>query len=310
MSTTAIPIQKPRLPSAAEIDRSLRDRLPGLTTYNPSDRWVQLEIFGLTHLWACPDLGGAIEAHPVQVDPQTGTRLPVVCDGRTIIRGRYLTQKDSSGKVIDGQDASSMVKTIIAPERYGQMGFTWLPCASADEDNALIALSRQVWLDYRHKQDEDIVSKRAEFKANWTKGPHHKGDPCPPPTAVESAAMDRLQQKKRTAEWKFECPVVECPGYASNDWDKFSDHMQLAHRQGKLDRAKFEIAEVVGRPVPGSVTASGSVPVPVPETEPDMPGGIAEAAGVLREGMAPTQKPDPDEDEEDGDDKPRRRPRR
>lgn len=50
MSTTPTAVPRPRLPSTAEIEKAMRDRMPGLVVYNPSDRWVQLEVFGLTHL--------------------------------------------------------------------------------------------------------------------------------------------------------------------------------------------------------------------------------------------------------------------
>lgn len=132
------------------------------------------------------------------------------------------------------------MKFVTAPDHYGQMGMVWLPGADAAEDARYIEASRAVWMDYQHKQDNDIVSKRAEFKANWEKQPHHRGEPCPPPTAAESAAMDRLQRRKRKAEWRFNCPVQECPGYATQEWEKFQEHMKYAHNLSGLDRSKFE----------------------------------------------------------------------
>lgn len=215
-------VSMPRLPSMSEIEKAMREKLPGLVIYNPGTEWLQLEVFGLTHLWACPDLNGAVEPHPV-------TGVPTTCDGRTIIRGRFLNQKDSSGKNIEGQDAPAMVKLLVSPDKYGQMGMVWLPGVSVEEDDRLKSVARSVYENYQYQKDEMLVSRRAEFKSNWTKSGLHKGEPCPPPTAAETAAMDRLQARKRARQWKYECDVEACPGYAVNEWDRFVAHMKAAH---------------------------------------------------------------------------------
>lgn len=231
---------RPRLPSMSEIELSLRERLPGLTIYSPADHWVPLNVFGLTHLWAVPDLDGAIEAHPV-------TGEPTVCNGETHIRGRYpllngRPQKDSSGKDIGGQDAPAIIKYLVGPDTYGQLGLVWLPKQSAEEDAKLREASKGVWLLYQQAKDDEIVSKRSEFKSNWLKNPAKVGVPVPPPTRAESAAMERVQLRKHNVEFRYNCPVTECPGYAENSWEKFATHMRLAHRQVNLDRRKFEMA--------------------------------------------------------------------
>lgn len=232
MSTASTAVTLPRLPSITEMEEQMRDRLPGLVVYNPSDEWRQLHVYGLTHLWACPDLGGAVEPHPI-------TRVPTVCDGRSVIRGRFLKQKDSSGKIIEGQDASSMVKFIVSPENYGELGFVWLPGISPEDDRKLIDTSKKVYLAFQRSKDEMVVSKRSEFKANWEKGGLHKGIPCPPPTPTETAAMDRLQERKRAATYLYECEVVDCPGYAVNEWERFAAHMKAAH-DVVVERAKYD----------------------------------------------------------------------
>lgn len=302
MSTSLAAVPKPRLPSISEIEKSLRDRLPGLTVYNPSERWLEMEVFGLT-IYATPDLHGAIEAHPTMTDPNTGGRLPVTCDGRTMVRGRYpmldgKQQRDSSGKVIEGQDAPAMVKFLTSPDKYGQMGLVWIPGADPAEDAKLMELSRGVYRDYQRGRDEMVVSRRAEFKANWLKSPHHKGEPCPPPTATENAAMDRLQQRKRAIEYRFDCPVPECPGYASSDWDKFAEHMKLAHGQAKLDRSKYESGEW-----PVQV---GSPPLPLAPIAED----IAVAVAKQEQKTAPTDDDDDGTDAGGEPDKPQPRRRR
>ncbi len=273
MSTAPVTVAMPRLPSMAEIEKTMRERLPGLKFYNPSSEWIQLDVFGLTHLWACPDLGGAIEAHPI-------TNQPIVCDGCTEVRGRFIDQKDSSGKKIEGQDAPAMMKFLIGPEKYGQMGCVWLPGATKEEDDKLRDLSRRVYGSYQHKRDEDIVSRRAEFKANWLKSPSHKGEPCPPPTAVETAAMDRLQTQRRAAAWKYECDVEACPGYAVNEWERFETHMRLAHSLivKKVDYEK----EIGGLSKKVRKVAEGE------EDAPPVSEGIEAAAAKFAERMAGT----------------------
>lgn len=252
MSTTPT-TAAPRLPSLSEIERQLREKLPGLTVYNPSTDWVQLEIFGLTNLWACPDLGGEVHPHPI-------TETPITCDGKTMVRGKFLTQKDSSGKVIEGQDAPAMVKVIVSPEKYGQMGFVWLPGVSEKDDEDLKKTSRAVFLGFQRSVDEMIVGRRAEFKSNWSKSGLHKGEPCPPPTAAENAAMDRLQERKRATVWKYECEVVDCPGYATNEWEKFDRHMRSSHKV-TMNRSNFD-GEVKGMRLDDQPTPSTSAPIP------------------------------------------------
>jgi hypothetical protein len=282
-------VHTPRLPSSAEIEKAMRERLPGLVIYNPSTEWIQLEVFGLTHLWACPDLNGAVEPHPV-------TGAPTKCDGETEIKGRFLTQKDSSGKVIEGQDAPAMVKHLIGPDKYGQMGMVWIPPGiTVEEKDKYKDLSRRVFSDYQSKQDEALVSKRAEFKANWTKSGLHKGEPCPPPTAAESAALDRLQARKRSRAWKFECDVPECPGYAVNEWERFEAHMRTAHNISPK-RSQFE-GDVSG--LSDKVLPASDGPEFVPPRS-----GIEAAAAKLAEEI-PESKDEPEEEGEE--DRPRAR---
>lgn len=277
--TAAVPT--PRLPSISEIEKAMREQLPGLTIYNPSPDWVLLEIFGLTHLYACPDLGGEVQPHPV-------TEVPVKCDGRTMVRGRFLKDKDSSGKVIEGQDAPAMVKLIISPEKYGQMGFVWLPGISAAADADLIKRARGVYMEFQRQTDEMIVNKRVEFKANWSKSGLHKGEPCPPPTPAEQAAMDRLQERKRAAVYKYECPIADCAtGYATNDKEKFARHLAQVHNQKKVDWEKFDGSQVE--------TLAEKVGEGEDKDEEGEQGGIAAAAADL----APVPSPEPDEEDED-----------
>ncbi len=261
----ATAVSMPRLPSAAEIEKALREKMPGLKVYNPSREWVPAGVFGLT-VYLAPDLQGAIDPHPV-------TGRPVKCDGRTEIKGRWLTQKDSSGKVIEGQDAPSMVKYLLSPENYGQMGIVWLPGESEEQDAKLIEASQAVFTHHQQSFDEQIVSRRAEFKKNWLKGPR-KSEPVPPPTPAETAAMDRLQQRKRAAAYTYECTVPDCPGYAVNEWDRFVAHMKLAHRINP-DRSKYDGPAVGFQETPEK-------PAPeTPETAEDPKSAIAEAARVL-----------------------------
>lgn len=285
-------VSMPRLPSMSEIEKALREKLPGLTVYNPSESWIQIEVFGLTNVWACPDLNGEYRPHPV-------TNEAVKCDGRTVVRGRFLTQKDSSGKEIQGQDAPSMVKFIVSPERYGQMGFVWLPGSSVEEDERLKVASKSTYLAFQRQADEMIVNRRVEFKKNWTKGPH-KSEPCPPPTEAEMAAMDRLQERKSVKTWKYECDVVECEtGYGTDDWDKFSRHMKLAHKIHTLDRAKFD-GEIGAL---GKVVATDSGAEVVSPTQ-----GIAAAAQMLEKKKAEVE-PEPEVEPEVEPDRPVRRRR-
>ena len=217
----------PRIPTTAEMQVRLRDMLPGLRVYNPSDQWLQPEIHGITDRWIPPDIGGAIDAHPV-------TGLPTVCNGIIEIKGRYpmlngKPQKDSSGKPIEGQDAASVVAFLVGQEQWGQIGIVFLPGNSPQEDEELKEIGRRVWLDYQKKADDAIVARRVEFKQNWEKNPAKKGVPCPPPTEVETSAIERQQTRTREKKFVYSCDVPDCPGFAVNEWDRFRTHMQLAH---------------------------------------------------------------------------------
>src|SRR5512134_878685 len=134
MSTAASTLRVPRPPSMEEIERTIRERLPGLTLYNPGGEWLKMQVHGLDY-WIPPDRGGAWELHPV-------TGKSVKCDGKLEIKSRYLTQKDSSGKIIQGQDATSIVKYLLSIEAYGQMGVVWLPGLNPEEDAELIGRAK------------------------------------------------------------------------------------------------------------------------------------------------------------------------
>lgn len=265
MATAALP--KP--PSRAEFQQLMRRMMPGLTVYGPFNDWTQLNVHGRTDLWLPPDLNGAVEPHP-----QTGA--PTVCDGTLTIRDRYPTimtragervpQKDSSGKVIEGQTAQAIIEYLTHKDHYGQMGLVWLPGvkdadASKGEisDDDVKRLARAVYLEYQRKQDELVVGARAEFKANWEKSPAHKGRPCPPPTERENAATERLQEHKSAKAYGYECDVRDCPGYATNDWEKFRKHMQVAHdKQVKRSMYEGEV-EALGASSPAKESADGSI---------------------------------------------------
>lgn len=267
MSTVSVP----RPPSAAELERALRDKIPGLTVYNPSSTWLRLQVYGIFY-WIPPDMGGAVENHPV-------TGKPTVCDGRLSLRGRYLTQKDSSGKVIEGQDAGSMVKYVVSVGPYGEFGVCWLPGDSEQQDKVLVENARRIYSRYQESRDEMIVARRVEFKANWEKGPR-RHEACPPPTPQETAAMDRLQKRQREASYKYECDVPNCPtGYAANEWDRFVSHMKAAHNVTP-DRGRYE----------GGLTAGGVAGVEeVPASDPQT--AIAQAAEAMREAMNEDETP-------------------
>lgn len=241
MSSHVTTPQPPKPPSAAE----MLARMPGLIVYNPTDEWLQPEVHGRTDLYLCPDLGGAVEPHPIQADKH-GNPVKVVCDGHTEIKSRFPIdhrtgqgQRDSSGKTIEGQDAHAVVSYLIHRERYGELGVVWFPGQDAEEDAGYKDHARQQWLAFRETRDEEILNKRREFKANWERNPIHKGEPCPPPTAVENAAMERSQEREHKKAYMYECDVPECPGYASNDWPKFARHMKIAH-EITADRKRYE----------------------------------------------------------------------
>lgn len=208
-------------PTQAEIMRLLRERMPGLSLYNPSDQWLRPQVHGIEHHLP-PDLNGAVVAHP-----KTGE--PTKCDGSYLVRGRFLTQKDSSGKLIEGQDAQAIVAFLIHRERFGEMGVVWLPGRNKAEDEALKGLGRDKWLEYQALKDDEIIARRLEFKKNWESNPSRSGTPVPAPTPVENAATERRQEREHKQAYKFNCSVEECPGYGSNDWVKYVSHMQAAH---------------------------------------------------------------------------------
>lgn len=265
MSTqTAVPTPAalPKPPSLKEIQAML----PGLKLYNPSNEWLPLNVHGRTDLWLPPDLKGAVEPHKV-------TGQPTKCDGVWEVKGRFLTQRDSSGKTIEGQDAHAVVSYCIKRERYGQMGVVWLPGRDAEEDRRYREAGRQIFLNYQAEKDERIIDKRREFKANWEKNPMQKGKPCPPPTPAENAAMERMQEREHRATYRYECDVPECPGYAQNDWDAFRRHMQAAHGV-EPDRSRYD----------GEMTATGGETTEVPdaEVERDAGRGLSEAAAELQ----------------------------
>jgi len=242
MSTQMLPAP-PKPPTMAEIQAML----PGLKLYNPSEEWLPLEVHGRTDLWLSPDLGGAVLPHRV-------TGKPVACDGILEVRGRYLTQKDSSGKTIEGQDAHAVVSYLIHKDRYGEMGVVWLPGRSLDEDATYRQYGRDKFLAYQQDKDDKIINSRREFKNNWDRDSSHKGSPCPPPTPVENAAMRRLDEREHKAQYQFECPVAECPGYADNDWNGFHRHMVAAHKMD-VKRDQYEgavgVVSAVKAPVAG-----------------------------------------------------------
>jgi hypothetical protein len=218
--STAIPIaQPPKPPTLSEIQALM----PGLKLYNPSDEWLPLHVHGLTHRMMPPDLGGSVEPNPI-------TGEPTKCDGIYEVKGRFLTQKDSSGKTIEGQDAFAVVQFVIHRDRYGEMGIVYLPGVSEAQDEQYKQLAKDLHLKYREALDDKIIDKRREFKANWDRNPSHQGVKCPPPTPVELAAMERAQERQVRATYAYECYVPECPGYAANDWFKFAKHMSAAHR--------------------------------------------------------------------------------
>lgn len=208
-------------PTQAEIMKLLRERMPGLSIYNPSDQWLRPQVHGIEHHLP-PDLDGAVIAHP-----KTGE--PTECTGIYLVRGRFLTQKDSSGKLIEGQDAQAVVAFLIHRERFGEMGVVWLPGRDAAEDEALKSMGRDKWLEYQALKDDEVIARRLEFKKNWEGNPSRQGQPVPAPTPAENAATERRQEREHKQAYKFNCSVEECPGYGSDEWAKYVSHMQAAH---------------------------------------------------------------------------------
>lgn len=224
MSTAEHPAVKtlPRLPTIAEMEQWMREKMPGIKIYSPHDDFLLLEVHGRTDLYAVPDLNGEIRPHPI-------TGIDVVCNGITEIRGRFPNQKDSSGKKIEGQDANSVVHFLMNKHPYGELGLTWVP-GDYELDDVIKEAARSVYRDYQHTKDEEVVARRAEFKSNWEKNPLNQNKPVPPPTEVELAAMDRLQERKISRKkYMFECDVDGCPGYAANDMNKYLRHMEATH---------------------------------------------------------------------------------
>lgn len=222
MSTQFVPRRTPPKPPSIE---EMQLRLAGLKLYSPADEWIPMEVHGIT-VFATPDKGGVIEAHP-----ETGK--PTVCDGITDIKGRVLNWKDSSGKKVDGQDAFARITFLIHKERFGELGMCWLPGDNVEEDAQYKVFAKEQWLKYQATIDDKVLERRREFVANWKKNPAKSGVKVPPPSPRENAAIERSELRERVRTFQFECPLSEmgqCDlGYASNEWAKFAGHMMAAH---------------------------------------------------------------------------------
>lgn len=228
MSTQSVrPPAPPRPPSVAEIQALM----PGLRLYNPSDEWQQLRVHGRTDLYIPPDLGDAIEPHPA-------TGVPTKCNGILEVKGRFLRQKDSSGKTIEGQDAQAIVSYVVQNDKMGEMGVVYLPGRDSVEDDAFKAYGREVYLRFREAVDDKVINRRHEFVSNWRRNPSKQGQPVPGPTEHEQAAIDRATEREHRKTYEFECHVPTCAvGYASNDFHRFAKHMASAHAiQASRDR--------------------------------------------------------------------------
>ena len=222
--STAVAVNPPlnvRPPTQNEIMKLLRERQPGLAIYNPSAGWLRPQVHGIERFLP-PDLGGAIEPHPT-------TGIPTKCNGIYEIKGRFLTQKDSSGKTIEGQDSQSVVAYMIQRNKLGEMGVRWLPGRSKEENDAIKADGRDQWLKYQELKDEEILARRREFKSNWEKNPARQGTPVPSPTPAENDASDRLQEREHKQAYRYECNVSECAGYGTDEWTKYVAHMSAGH---------------------------------------------------------------------------------
>jgi hypothetical protein len=274
-------------PTQSEIMKMLRERMPGLRIYNPSDDWLRIEVHGIARFLP-PDLGGVVLPHP-----QTGE--DTVCNGEFLVRGRFLTQKDSSGKQIEGQDAQSIVAYIIHRERFGQMGVVWLPGRNEAEDEALRAFGRDKWLDFQGDADEKLLDQRREFKKNWED--RRPGKPVPPPTVKQNRAMERAQTRESRRQYPFECPVQDCPGYATEEWTKFAQHLHAAHRimasrtrngEVTLTNAAGDVMKQSARP--GALAGETSVAKTEPEPSIEAAKRALEAAGVP---VGPERAPEP-----------------
>lgn len=276
MSTQAIrPTTPPRPPSMQEIQAMM----PGLKLYNPSDEWKQLNVHGRTDLWIPPDLNGQVEPHPA-------TQEPVRCDGILDVKNRFLTQKDSSGKTISGQDAFSIISYLIHKDRYGEMGMVYLPGRSVEEDEGYKAYGREQYLKFQASVDDKVISRRREFVGNWKRNAAHQGQPVPPPTERENSAIERTQEREHQAAYAYQCEVEDCLGYATQEFQKFARHMWSAHKV-QANRAKDgsvslrnQAGDVVR--IEGPVGASGGVSTPVTdEVTEEAPRAIAKAAKSL-----------------------------
>jgi hypothetical protein len=234
-----------------------------------------------------------------QVEPHPATQEPVRCDGILDVKSRFLTQKDSSGKTIEGQDSFSIVSYLIHKDRYGEMGIVYLPGRGVDEDEAYKAHSRDQYLKFRERVDDKIVQRRREFKANWTRNPAHQGQPAPPPTEVENAAIERSELREHKAAYDYQCEVEDCVGYATHDFTKFARHMWAAHKVQVIRSKTGEITlknqagdvvkmagavratSGVGQPVNPEAVEVGGEPGPVPESGSEVRSGIAAASAKL-----------------------------
>lgn len=265
--------------------------MPGMKLYNPSTEWVQLSVHGRTDLWIPPDLNGQIEPHPASGEP-------VKCDGIMEVRSRFLTQKDSSGKTIEGQDAFSIVSYLIQKNKAGEMGVVYLTGVNPEQDESYKAYARDEYLKFREKVDDKIVQRRREFKANWTRNPAHQGQACPPPTDAENAAIERTEARERKASHAFECDVTDCLGYATSDFAKFARHMWAAHKvqairakdgSVSLKNSQGDVVKILGNAQATSGVSEaanedavdvGGVRGRVPDAAPSR-AGIAEASAAL-----------------------------
>lgn len=253
MSTTvSIRPPKPKPLNIDEVRAALRRESPGLKVYNPSSDWLNPEIHGRTNIWLCPDLGGSIEPNPA-------TGAPTVCNGVSEVKGRFLSQRDSSGKVIEGQDAESAVGVLMT--HMSEMGVIYLPGRDEAEDAEFKQWARDQYRSYQWQADQEVVDRRKSFEANWKKA--HPGEGVPPPTDVEMGAYDRLAETRRVKSYKYTCDAAGCIGYVQNDWARFAKHLQTAHGI-TADRSRYDAAV--------SGLGPSVVAAPVPES------GIAEAA--------------------------------
>lgn len=284
-ATARTVVQPPKPPTLAEI----QTMMPGLKLYNPSDEWVQLNVHGITNRWIPPDLGGVIMPHPA-------TNEPTVCDGLYDVRGRFLTQKDSSGKTIEGQDAFAVVSYLVSRDRYGDMGVVYMPGRDATEDESLKQFAREQYLRFQMSLDDKVIERRREFKHNWEKNPAHQGQPCPQPTPRELNAIERAQEREHKKTYQYECDVHECVGYATNDFPKFSRHMSAAH---KVVVERSRDGELVMKNIAGDTLRSGKakatsgVSKPISDTEAaNDRDGIVAAGNALarRQGSPPRGK--------------------